>query len=153
VNVFKQTGADEQILRPPSGLNRFLVQAEFGDGFLRRVELSLLLVVVEDARGGTDVFGIRVRCRASFVEELAETVSLAQQAEIARNQFRRPQRLKRFLVNRQALLQGSLPVLDQRFRFHWENIVGGELLLIGGDQLVGRGVVSLREQKLEEAGI
>jgi len=66
------------------------VQAELGDGFLCRVEFSLLLVIVENPRRRPDILGIRVYSGARLVQKLAQAVCLPEQREVPGDQFRRP---------------------------------------------------------------
>jgi len=69
---------------------------EFGDGFLRRIEFALLLVVVEDAHRCVEILGICLLRCLRFIQELSQAWRLRQQIEIALDQLRCPQRLERF---------------------------------------------------------
>src|SRR5215469_3601165 len=77
MNIFEQARANVEILRSPRRFPGFLVKAQISDRLLRSLELSLLLVVVEDARGGVQVLWIRVQRAVSLIEEFAQALRVA----------------------------------------------------------------------------
>ncbi len=135
MDLLQQPRADVEFLRAPGGSRAVLAQTEFGDGFLRRVEFALLLVIVEDARRRVEILGICLLLCLRFIQELSQAVRLRQQIEIALDQLRRPQRMERFFIDGEPLLKRSLPVFDERPRFYRKNLVGGKFFMILGDEL------------------
>ncbi len=77
VDVFEQAGADVKFLRGPRRFGGFFVHAEVGDGLLRDVGLALLLVVIKEARGRVQIFGIGDQRGMSVVAELAQVLRVA----------------------------------------------------------------------------
>ncbi len=126
MDLLQQPRADVEFLRAPGGSRGVLAQTEFGDGFLRRVEFALLLVVVEDARRRVEILGICLLLCLRFIQELSQAVRLRQQIEIALDQLRRPQRLERFFIDGEPLLKRSLPIFDERPRFYRKNLARQE---------------------------
>src|SRR5260370_1101887 len=132
MNVLEQARTDIQFLRSASGSGGVLAQPVFGDGFLRGVELALLLVVIEDARRRVEVRRICILRGLGIIQKLPQVVCLRQQVEVALHQLRRPERLKIIFINDEALLQRALPIFDESARLHRENLVGGGSFLILG---------------------
>src|SRR5258706_8821723 len=105
------------------------MQPEIAYRLVRRLQLALLLVVIKNSRGSIEVFRILVERSTSFIQEFPQPLRLPEQVEVCLDQFRLPERLKALLVNRQALPDRAVFVLDQCFSFDWENIVGRKLFL------------------------
>jgi hypothetical protein len=129
------------------------VQPERRDRLLRGIELALLLVVIEETRHRVQVFRIRIQGRPRLIKKLARALGLREQIEITLDHFRRPQRLETLFVHGQPLLDGTSPVLDHGFSFYRKDLVSRKLLVIVRDQLLRGGVVFLRYQKFQKAGV
>ena len=78
------------------------MQAEVGDGLLSHVRLTLLLVVIESAGRGIEIFWISYEGGMRIVTEFAQVLRVAEKIEITLHQLRIPERLKTLLVDRQA---------------------------------------------------
>src|SRR5690349_10699153 len=135
MDILQQTPTHVEFLGSPCRVRRFLVQPETAYRLLRRLQLALLLVVIKNSRGSIEVFRILVERSTSFIQELPQPLRLPEQVKVCLDQFRLPERLKALLVNRQALSDRALFVLDQCFGFDWKNIVGWKFFPIGHDQL------------------
>ncbi len=79
---FQQPGKGIEFLRCPCGPARVFVQPVFGDGLLRGVEISLLLVVIKDTRGGVQVVWVADKRGACLVQKLAQAAGFFEQIEI-----------------------------------------------------------------------
>src|SRR5208283_1106 len=153
MNIFQQPPADIEFLGRPSRFRRFFVQSQIGDGLLRGVQFSLLLVVVKDARGRPEVFGVRIERGAGFIQKLTKILGLREKVKIALHQLRVPERLKALFVHGQTLLNGALAVFHQRFGLYLEDFVARKLLLVTGDQLIRGVVLFLADQVFQKARV
>src|SRR5579859_4279623 len=102
-----------KLLRSPRGLARIFLQAIIGDGLLCRLQVALLLVIIEDAGRGVEIVRIARQRGVRLVKKLAQAARLTHKIEIVFDQLRRPQWLEILFVDRQALFHRSLIVSQQ----------------------------------------
>src|SRR5215469_466569 len=153
VNVFEQAGANVKLIGRPCRLRSLFVLAELGNGPLRRLKFRFLLVVIEHASGGIQVFRIPSQRGARLIKKIAEVAGLAKQIEVALDQFGIPKRLEASLVDGQPLVDRRAPVFQHGPSFDGEDLIGGELLLIVGDHLAGKGELFLGYEKCEKSRV